>query len=102
MDLAEGRRCSAYRRQWFRERPRSAALRVQTNRTGHLAMHYQVPLDAADADRVRYDYLRVHHDSDGDGVLDQSYTFTGFPYDAEPTRRVVLPIAKAVNYVRVG
>ena len=74
----------------------------KTNRTGHLKVFYRVPLSAAYADGVRYDYLRVHHDSDGDGVVDQGYTFSGFPYDTEPTRRVVLPIAKAVNYVALG
>ena len=71
-----------------------------TTRTGHLTMYYKVPLAAAN--RVRYDYLRVHYDSDGDGVLEQNYNFTGFPYDAEPTRRVILPIAKAANYIALG
>ena len=71
-----------------------------TTRTGHLAMYYKVPLAAANG--VRYDYLLVHYDSDGDGVLEQNYNFTGFPYDAEPTRRVILPIAKAANYIALG
>ena len=72
-----------------------------TTRTGHLAMYYKVPLAAA-ANGVRYDYLLVHYDSDGDGTLDQNYTFSGIPYDAEPTRRVILLIAKAANYIALG
>ena len=81
--------------------PASAAP-CMTTRTGHLAVFYQVPLGAADANDVQYDVLRVHYDSDGDGALDQNYTSSGIPYDAEPARRVVLPIAKAANYIALG
>ena len=74
----------------------------RTTRTGHLAVFYQVPLDAVDAHRMQQDVLRVHFDTDGDGTLDQSYTSSGIPVDGEPVRRLYLPIAKAANYIALG
>ena len=73
-----------------------------TARTGHLAVFYRVPLDGVDAHRMQHDVLRVHYDADGDGTLNTRYTASGIPYDAEPARRVVLPVAKAANYIALG
>ena len=74
----------------------------RTTRIGHLAVYYQVPLDGVDAHSMGHDVLRVHYDTDGDGTLDQRYTSSGIPYDAEPARRVILPIAKAASYIALG
>ena len=74
----------------------------RTTASGHLAVFYRVPLDGVDTDRMQYDVLRVHHDTNGDGTLNTRRASSGVLSGTESTGRVSLPVAKAANYVALG
>ena len=73
----------------------------RTTNTGHLAVFYQVPLDAVDA-HMQHDVLRIHYDRDRDGQFDHALSPYDTSVDTEPSRRLYLPVAKAANYIALG
>ena len=73
----------------------------RTTNTGHLAVYYQVPLDAVEA-HMQHDVVRIHYDRDLDGHFDHALSPYDTSVDTEPSRRLYLPVAKAANYIALG